>query len=156
MEKLTLYQPGLDELVWREKWLSDPETMSYNRAYGGTVAFPRERWADWYTRWIEDEGARFFRYLRLGNGGEFVGNAAYYRDEEFDGYLCEVLVYAPYRGRGFGRRGLALLCGAARANGVKRLMDKIAVDNPSVEMFLRNGFRERTRTDEFILVERDL
>lgn len=156
MEELILYRPELDELAWREKWLDDPETMSYNHAYGGTVAFPRERWADWYARWIKDEGTRYYRYLRLGDSGKFVGNISYHYDEEFDGYVCEVLISAPYRGRGFGRRGLALLCEAARANGVKRLLDNIAIDNPSVAMFLRGGFRERGRTGEFILVEKDL
>ena len=156
MEELTLYRPGLDELSWREKWLNDPETMSYNHAFGGTIAFPRERWADWYARWIGDEGARYYRYLRLGDSGEFVGNISYHYDEEYGEYMCEVLIAAPYRGRGFGRQGLALLCEAARANGVKRLLDDIAVDNPSVTMFLRGGFRERERTGEFILVEKDL
>lgn len=156
MEKLTLHRPEPDELAWREAWLGDPETMSYNHAYGGTVPFPRERWADWYALWLGDGRARFFRYLRLGDGGEFVGNISYHYDEEFGGYLCEVLIAAPYRGRGFGRQGLALLCEAARANGVKRLLDNIAIDNPSVAMFLRGGFRERMRTDEFILVEKDL
>lgn len=85
-----------------------------------------------------------------------MGNIAYYYDERFDGYLCEVLISAQYRGRGFGRQGLVLLCEAAKANGVKRLLDNIAIDNPSVAMFFRRGFRERGRTDEFILVEKDL
>ena len=156
MEKLTLYRPRLDELSWREKWLSDPETMSYNHACGGTIPFPCARWADWYARWIGDEVARYYRYLRLGDCGEFVGNIAYYYDEKFGGYLCEVLISAPYRGRGLGRQGLALLCEAARANGVKRLLDTIAIDNPAVTMFLLGGFRERGRTDEFILVEKEL
>ena len=158
MENLTLslYRPGLDDLTDREKWLSDPRTMAYNHAYGGTIPFPRERWADWYARWIEDDGARFFRYLRLGDSGEFVGDVSYHYDEEYGAYLCEVLIYAPYRGRGFGRQGLALLCEAARANGVKRLLDTIAIDNPAVALFLRSGFRERERTDEYILLEKDL
>ena len=156
MEELTLYRPELNELVWREKWLNDPETMSYNHAYGGTISFSRELWTDWYARWIGDEGVRYYRYLRIGDSGEFVGNIAYYYDEGFDGYLCEVLISAPYRGRGFGRQGLALLCRAARANGVKRLLDHIAIDNPAAAMFLRSGFRERGRTDEYILLEKDL
>ena len=156
MEKLTLYRPGPDELAWREAWLNDPETMAYNHAYGGTVPFPRERWTDWYARWIGDEGAHYYRYLRPEGGREFVGSAAYYYDEVFGGYLCEVLISAPYRGRGFGRQGLELLCEAARTNGVKRLADRIAIDNPAAAMFLRSGFRERGRTGQYILVEKDL
>ena len=156
MERLTLHRPELDELAWREKCLGDPETMSYNHAYGGTIPFPRERWADWYARWVGDEGVRYFRYLRIGDSGEFVGNISYHYDEDYGEYVCEVLIFAPYRGRGFGRQGLALLCGAARVNGVKRLVDNIAIDNPAVTMFLRSGFRERGRTGESIFLEKDL
>ena len=156
MEGLTLYRPQLNDLALREAWLNDPETMSYNHAYGGTIAFPRERWADWYARWIGDEGERYYRYLRLGDGGEFVGNISYHYDEAFGEYMCEVLISAQYRGRGFGRQGLALLCEAAKANGVKRLLDNIAIDNSAAAMFLQGGFRERGRTGEFIFLEKDL
>lgn len=156
MEKLTLHRPELDELVWRETWLNDPETMSYNHAYGGTIAFPRERWADWYARWIGDEGERYYRYLRLGDSGEFVGNISYHYDGEFGEYMCEVLISAQYRGRGFGQQGLALLCEAAKANGVKRLLDNIAIDNPAAVLFLRDGFQECGRTGEFIFLEKEL
>ena len=51
---------------------------------------------------------------------------------------------------------MALLCAAARANGVKRLMDNIALDNPSVELFRRMGFQERLRTEEYVLMEKEL
>ena len=53
MENVILHRPDLDELSFRQELLSDPATMSFNHAYGGTVAFPRERWADWYERWVE-------------------------------------------------------------------------------------------------------
>lgn len=157
MDNLVLYRPRLKELSWREKWLGDSPTMSYNHGSGGTIAFPRERWADWYARWMEDDtGTRFYRYLQLEDSGEFVGNVSYHYDEEFQEYICEVLVAAQYRGRGFGRQGLALLCDAAGANGVKRLMDDIALDNPSVELFRRMGFQERLRTEEYVLMAKEL
>ena len=49
-----------------------------------------------------------------------------------------------------------MLCAAAKENGVKRLMDNIAVDNPSMELFRRMGFRERLRTEEYVLMEKEL
>lgn len=157
MEKLILYQPRLEELDFRQALLADPETMTYNHAYGGTIDFPRERWADWYARWVENgAGERFYRCLRRESDGKPVGEAAYYRDETFGEYVCDVLVAARYRGRGYGRQGLELLCAAARENGVKRLVDNIAIDNPSVGLFLSAGFRERLRNDEYILVEKEL
>ena len=156
MEQVALYRPELDDLVYREKWLGDPETMSYNHAYGGTIPFPCARWAGWYDQWIEAEEGCYYRYLRLGDSGEFVGNISYHYDEEYGEYMCEVLISAQYRGKGFGRQGLALLCEAAKANGVKRLLDNIAIDNPAAAMFLRGGFRERGRTDEFVFLVKDL
>lgn len=157
MEKAALYRPRPEELDFRQALLADPETMAYNHAYGGAIGFPRERWADWYARWLEDgTGERFYRYLRREGDGKLVGEAAYYRDEMFGEYVCDVLVAARYRGRGYGRQGLELLCTAARENGVKRLVDNIAIDNPSVSLFLGAGFRERLRNDEYILVEKEL
>lgn len=157
MEKLFLYRPRREELDFRQALLADPKTMAYNHAYGGAIDFPRERWADWYARWLEDRvGERFYRYLRREGDGKLVGEAAYYRDEAFGEYVCDVLVAAQYRGRGYGRQGLELLCAAAKENGVGRLVDNIAVDNPSVGLFLGAGFRERLRNEEYILVEKTL
>ena len=157
MDNLVLYRPKLEELDFRRALLADPDTMAYNHAYGGTVAFPRERWGGWYARWLEDEtGGRFYRYLRLEGTGEPVGETAYHYDGGFGAAVCDVLVSARHRGRGFGRQGLELLCAAAKENGVKRLVDNIAIDNLSVGLFLRAGFRERLRNDEYILVEKEL
>lgn len=157
MYEIKLHRPSLDELSFRRSLLEDPETMAYNHAYGGTISFPKERWADWYAHWVEDEaGERFYRYLLCPETGKFVGEAAYHFDSEFGGYVCDVLVSAGDRGQGFGRQGLALLCAAAKGNGVKRLMDNIALDNPSVELFRRMGFRERLRTEEYALMEKEL
>lgn len=155
--ELKLYRPGLDELGFRQRLLGDPDTMAYNHACGGTIPFPEERWADWYARWVEDSaGERFYRYLCCEAEKRFVGEAAYHYDSGLGEFICDVIVAASDRSRGFGRRGLALLCAAARENGVKRLCDDIAVDNPSVKLFLSAGFRERYRNDEYILVEKEL
>lgn len=157
MEKITLYRPEVGELRFRQSLLSDPETMSYNHAYGGTISFPQERWADWYARWVEDgAGERFYRCLRREADGALVGEAAYHYDGELGEYLCDVLVSAQHRGRGYGRQGLEVLCAAAKENGVKRLADNIAIDNPSVELFRQMGFRERLRNDEYILLVKEL
>lgn len=157
MDKIVLYTPKLDELKFRQALLADPETMAYNHSYGGTISFPRERWADWYARWVEEEtGSRYYRYLRREKDGMLVGETAYHYDDEFGEYVCDILVAAQHRGQGFGRQSLELLCQAARANGVKRLADNIAIDNPSAGLFRKAGFREWLRTDEYILMGKEL
>lgn len=151
---LTLYKPALSELGFRQELLADPATMSYNHAHGGAIQFPREIWSAWYERWVSGPREQnFYRYLRTQDGVT-VGEAAY----RFDGekYLCNVIVLARYRGRGCGAQGLELLCAAARENGITTLYDDIAADNPSVELFLRHGFRVVDRTPEIVLVQRDL
>ena len=106
MCEIILHRPSLGELSFRQRLLKDPETMAYNHAYGGTIDFPRERWSDWYARWVEDEtGERFYRCLRREADGALVGEAAYH----YDG-----------------------------------------------ELFRRMGFRERLRTEEYVLMEKEL
>ena len=71
-------------------------------------------------------------------------------------YIADVIIYAPYRGKGYGRKGLMLLCEAAKENGIKELHDDIAIDNSSVELFLKCGFAEVLRTSECVLVKSEL
>ena len=67
-----------------------------------------------------------------------------------------MIVYAPYRGKGYGRNGLLLLCEAAKENGLMEIYDDIAIDNSSVALFLKCGFVEVMRTSEFVLVKKEL
>ena len=151
-----LYLPQKSELWFRQKLLSDPETMSYNRAWGGAVGFPEERWDGWYERWIvRHEGKRFYRYLRDGNGS-FVGETAYHLDESRGIYLADVIVFAPFRRRGHGRAALEFLCRAAKGNGLSVLYDDLAADNPARALFESEGFTEEARTDTYVILKKVL
>ena len=46
----TLYKPSIEDLWFRAQMMSNEQTMAYNHAYGGTIPFPKEHWADWYDR----------------------------------------------------------------------------------------------------------
>ncbi len=152
---IELHLPAFDDLWFRQNLLSDDDTMAYNHAYGGTIDFNKNKWEQWYDYWItNNESKRFYRYLKKGS--IFLGEVSYHYDEEKDIYLADVLIFAPYRKKGFGSEGLKLLCEAAKDNGVKALYDNIAIDNPSVNIFLKNGFSEERRTDETILVKKEL
>ena len=136
--------------------LADAETMAYNRHWGGTVDFAEDRWADWYDWWlVHHEDKRYYRYVRQA-GGAFVGEIAYHWDEALGGFVANVIIYAPYRGQGYGGQALDMLCAAAKENGVKRLHDDIAIDNEALGLFLRRGFVEQGRTDEKIILVKEL
>ena len=51
---------------------------------------------------------------------------------------------------------LDLLCTAAKENGITVLYDDIAIDNPAVKLFLKHGFKEESRTDEKIILKKEL
>ena len=90
---IELYQPQMEELSFRQTMLEDAETMSYNHAWGGTVAFPRERWASWYETWLlNHQNRRFYRYIREGD--IFVGGAAYHFDQERGMEVRHCIFYA--------------------------------------------------------------
>ena len=152
---LELVIPTLEDMWFKESLMADEETMSYNHAWGGTIPFPKERWQSWYDYWIVGhENQRYYRYLRDENG--FVGEIAYHFDPEYDGYVADVIIFSKYRGKGYGAKGLELLCAAAKENGISIIYDDIAIDNPAISLFLKQGFCEEYRTEEKIVLKKEL
>ena len=104
---------------------------------------------------IDPDGKRYYRYLK-NEDGQFVGEIAYHYDAEMQQEIANVMIYAKYRRRGYGGEALDLLCSAAKSNGVSVLYDDIAIDNPAVSLFLKHGFLEESRTEEIILLKKEL
>ena len=153
---LKIYKPLLKDLWFREKMLSDIDTMSFNNAYGGTIPFPKERWLSWYKRWLEDDsGNYFYRYL-MNEGSEFIGEIAYHLNGD-NLYIADILIYSKFRNKGYGKEGLSILCGVAKENGVNVLYDDIAIDNVNAyKLFTKCGFLEEYRTNEIIMLKKQL
>ena len=95
---LETYKPNIDELGFRQGLMADPETMSYNDAWGGTIPFPEEDWQDWYEYWFDaPESMMYYRYLYDPELKAFVGEIAYHYDEEREIHICDVIILAKYR-----------------------------------------------------------
>lgn len=150
---MKLYKPQLEDLWFRQEMMEDEATMAYNHAYGGTIAFPKDKWEEWYKRYMFDD-SKFYSYIM--DGDNFVGDMSYRYDERDKIYKISILIHAKYRGKGYGDFALKSLCKIAKENGVKELFDDIAIDNSSINLFLKNGFVEDFRTDEFIMVKKVL
>ena len=154
---LKFWLPFPSELKYRKEWLSDEETMAYNRVWGGTVDFCEEHWDSWYCTWVIDpEGRHFYRYLKNENG-TFVGEAAFHREEDTDRWMTDVLIPAAYRKKGYGKEALLMLENAARENGIDCLYDSIAADNTAaIKLFINEGFCEEYRTEEYVMMKKML
>lgn len=154
---IKLYIPRLEDLWFRQMFMADEETMSYNHHWGGRIPFPKEDWEDWYDYWVANpEEKRFYRYLQDEVSDEFVGEIAYHYDGERKIHIADIIVYEKYRGKGFGEQGLHMLCKAAKLNGLEFLYDDIAIENPAINLFLKVGFIEEYRTDEIIMLKKAL
>lgn len=154
---LELYKPKKEELYYRRALLGDEATMAYNAKWGGTIAFSRQNWDSWYERWLlADEKERYYRYLYSWKEQSYVGEVCYRYDALYGEYIVSIIVEAKHRGKGYGGTGLRLLIEAARQNGIEKLCDDIAIGNPSVKLFLREGFREVWRNEDCVMMERAL
>ncbi len=152
-----LKKPTFDELVFRQKLMLDEDTMSYNKAYGGTIEFPKENWANWYKHWILDDSKDYFyRYIFDKNINEFVGEISYRKDKQEDCYICSIIILHKYRNKGYGKKALTMLCDIAKQNGINSLFDNIALNNPSLSLFLKLGFKICYQNNEFTRVKIDL
>ena len=154
---LVLHRPSFEEMSFRQELLADDATMSYNHAYGGCIDFSKEKWENWYEKWLKPKNKKYYyRYLYEMDSKIFIGECAFRFDEEDFRWYCDVIIHAKHRGKGYGREGLQLLCEAAKAHGLAELYDNIAIDNSAVELFLRCGFTEVSRDEEAILVKKVL
>lgn len=153
---LELVKPKYEELAFRQELLADEETMSYNAKWGGTIDFSLNRWGDWYKEWVLSPDRKFYRYLYSVVYNAFVGEIAYHFDNEYQCYICDVIVKNHYRRKGFGKIGLMLLLDAAKEQGISVIYDNIAADNKAVRLFEQWGFKEIWKNEDFIMLERNL
>lgn len=154
---LKLIKPEIGQLEYRQKLIADSDTMAYNAKWGGTIDFPPEKWEKWYERCLNDaNGKQFYRYVYSEKENCFVGEASYRYDEGYGEYIVNIIIEHKHRGKGYGREGLRLLMDAAKANGVEKLCDDIAADNPSVALFKEMGFSEEWRNDDAVMMAKTL
>ena len=81
---------------------------------------------------------------------------SYHYDAEIQHEIANVIIYSKYRKNGYGSEALDLLCSVAKNNGVFVLYDDIAIDNPAIILFLKHGFVEEYRTEEKIILKKEL
>ena len=150
MNNLELYVPKLEDFWFEELMESDPETMSYNAGYDvsyygyhydtGCIDFPRDRWIITYERRVNEN--RYFAYLKDTSIDEYVGYCNYHYVESEKRYECGIVIYSKFRGKGYAKAGLRLLCDEAKKNGVKEMYDNFEIDRGNtLKVFESVGFK---------------
>lgn len=118
-EALKLHIPEYSELWYRQKIMNDPDTMSYNKGYNidfdgydketGCIAFPEQKWADWYDYFVGNEPERFYAYVVRKSDGEFIGEVNVHKSKDDNRYEMGIVIEAKYRGKGYSCEALWLL-----------------------------------------------
>ena len=90
MINIYLKVPSIDELRYRQEWMKDPKTMSYNADYDmdlkgydketGTITKTDEEMITWYNNWVNKEPDKYFAYIYDSEIVEPIGEVYYYPD----------------------------------------------------------------------------
>ena len=150
LKKLSLYIPELEDYWYEEKLQSDPDTMSYNAGYDvsyygyhydtGCIYFPESKWEETYNKRKNEN--RFFAYIKDNNLNKFIGYCNYHYNVNDDNYECGLVIESTYRGKGYSKDALKLLCEVAKKNGIKELYDGFEIDRGNtLKVFESVGFK---------------
>ena len=139
-----LYIPKLEDLWFYQKMMSDPETMSYNDPWGGCIDYPDEVLPGWYAKWVGKEPERFYAYIKRTSDGAWIGDVNFHYTPEKDWWDMGIVIYAPYRGKGYAVPALKLLLDHAfRDCGISRLHNDFETTRDAAWSIHRKvGFKE--------------
>ena len=156
MEKLELYIPKLEDLWFYQKMTSDPETMSYNANWDvdydgyhrdtGCIDYPDEVLPGWYENMIGQEPERFYAYIKRSSDGAWIGDVCFHYTPEKDWWDMGIVIYAPYRGKGYAVPALRLMLDRAfRVCGISRIHNDFEIARNEIaawETHRKAGFQE--------------
>ena len=124
--RMILIEPELKEYWYEKQLLEDSNTMDYNAGYDvtyagyhydtGCIDFPEDKWQASYQK--RKTTNRFFAYLKDTVKDCYVGYVNYQYNPTEKRYECGILIEAKYRGLGYSKDGLYLLCDTAFKNGI--------------------------------------
>ena len=165
MERLLLHVPSFEELSYRKKLLSEPETMAYNRGYEpgyegyhpdtGCIDFPESGWRDWYDWFVGAEPERWYAYIARREDGAFLGEVNLHRAPGAAHYDMGIVLEARYRGQGYAEEALRLLLAQAfeklGAEEVRNSFEETRA--AALQTHLACGFRETGRGDGMVTLQ---
>ncbi|MBQ3370467.1 MAG: GNAT family N-acetyltransferase [Mogibacterium sp.] len=158
VDELQLYIPHTEDGWFYVKMMSDPETMAYNAPWfppDGCIPAPESEWLELQKSWIGKAPERFYAYLQRKSDGVFVGDVNYHHNSGQDWCDMGIVIYAPERGKGYGKQGLRLLLDRVfEVDGVACLHNDFEeTRNAAYHIHKAVGFRETGVVDGIIHLE---
>lgn len=162
MEELELYVPELEELWFYQKMMSDPETMSYNAGWDmdcdgyhretGCIDYPDDVLVEWHKEWVGREPNRFYAYVQRSWDGAWIGDVNFHYNPQKKWWDMGILIYAPYRGRGYAVPALKLMLDHAFLDcDVSVIHNAFEADREVArKTHLKAGFKEWPEKDGFL------
>ena len=155
---LQLYIPNPEDGWFYVRMMSDPETMAYNAPWfppDGCIPEPESEWLELRENWFGKEPQRFYAFLQRKCDRVFVGDVNYHYNPKQDRWDMGIVIYAPERGKGYGKQGLRLLMEQAfKSNHVSRLHNDFETTRDAayrIHKFM--GFREINTVDGNVQLE---
>ena len=157
-DDLQIYIPCTEDGWFYVKMMSDPATMSYNAPWFppyGCIPEPESEWLNLQEFWIGKEPERFYAFLQRRYDGAFVGDINYHYSPDRDWYDMGIVIYAPERGKGYGKQGLHLLLDKAfRIDGIAKLHNEFETTRDAeYAIHISAGFHETGMEDGCIQLE---
>lgn len=145
-----LKKPSLNEYWYEQKLLSDPSVMSYNAGWDvtydryhydtGCIDFPEDKWESDFLK--RKESNRYFAYIVRKEDNQFIGYVNFHYNKNDNRYDCGILVEPQYRGKGYGKEALKLLCEKAfNEYNINALYDNFEEDRNTFKVFEDVGFK---------------
>ena len=165
MKKVYLSIPTIDDMKYRQMWMNNPKTMSYNKGLDldisgynketGTISKTDEEMLDWYNKWINKEPDRFYAFIYSEDEDEPVGEIYYYLDGDI--HSMGILIDEKFRGKGYSYPALLELEKIAfEKNNINELSDIFPSDRVSaIKTFEKAGFIHTGNGDQ-LLITKDL
>lgn len=157
-DELQLYIPRAEDGWFYCKMMSDPETMAYNAPWfppDGCIPALEEEWRKMQASWIGKGPERFYAFLQRKSDGAFVGDVNHHYNPEQSWWDMGIVIYAPERGKGYGKQGLRLLLDRAfNVDGISRLHNDFETTRDAAyHIHKAVGFRETGREGGIIQLE---
>jgi len=151
-----LKRPTLDELKYTEKLLACPKTMEFNNKWGGTVAFPKDKWESFFDRYCK--GNYYYEYFHIYNlDNVFIGEVSTRFDNKYNSFILNIKIKYEFRGNNHASDALEVFFDYLfKEKGIDFIQDNVAIENTgAIKLLLNIGFKEVDKTSEIVLLRLD-